>query len=324
MRNPFSPYDYNEQTPGHLSLNSLRTQDDMYNSVITNGNYIADARKSFMTNDYDNQYVTQVTHAYLYRDVLQPTRNDGDKPIPQPKYAFCPARNEVWYNTTNNTVLFKSKEDPWETEDRVLDADGNKLSLISDTYNETRYKTFDGRIFNGVLTFDGDIAKFNGGVLAKASNLAEIYLPKGLELGNGFLEECINLRTVIIGPALSAIKYGVLRKCTKLHELYLMNDLTVSEDFTVAKRSSVGTYYDNEHPEGDENDPRLHYLLYVVTSDVLGLNATKYREIKGNEYPETDKYIWPDEYPIFEFNPYEPVPSDDDNENGQTNDPIGG
>lgn len=317
MRNPFSPYDYNEQTPGHLSLNSLRTQDDMYNSVITNDNYIADARKSFMTNDYDNQYVTQVTHAYLYRDVLQPTRNDGDKPIPQPKYAFGPARNEVWYNTTNNTVLFKSKEDPWETEDRVLDADGNKLYLVSDTYNEYRYKTFDGRIFNGVLKFDGDIAKFNGGVLAKASNLAEIYLPEGLELGNGFLEECINLRTVIIGPGLRAINYGVLRKCTKLDELYLMNDLARPDgldNFTVAKRSSVGTYYDSEHPEGDEKDPRLHYTLYVVESK-SGENAAKYREIKGYEYPETDKYIWPGDYPIIEFNPYE---------DGQSNDPIGG
>lgn len=305
MRNPFSPYDYNEQTPGKLSLESSRTYDDMYNDVVVNEGYVADARKSFMTNDYENQYVTQVTHAYVYRNMLQPNQHNNDKPIPEPVYAFGPQPNEIWYNTTDNNLLYKAPDRPWETEDRVLDENNNTLSLLNNTYYETRYKTFNGKIFNGVLKFSGNIAKLNGGVLAKVSNLSEIYLPGHLVLGDGLLQECKNLTSVIMGESTKTIQYGVLRSCLKLEELYIMNDLAGADNLSVYKRSSVGNFHDAQNPKGTEQDPQLNYTLYVpiTSTGVVGDNTQAYRELKGTQYPEDSEYIWKDDgyIPIIEY-----------------------
>ena len=133
-------------------------------------------------------------------------------------------QSQIFYTSTDGKAVT-----PYNTS-AFLDADGNALNIVSNTYENGQ----------GVITIDGELTAIGGGAFYNCSGLTSINIPDSItSIGDEAFCGCSGLTSITIPDGLTLIEFGVFDGCSGLTSFNIPDAVTSIEDCAFRDCSSL-------------------------------------------------------------------------------------
>ncbi len=133
-------------------------------------------------------------------------------------------QSRIFYTSTDGTIVT-----PYDTS-AFLDANGNALSIISNTYENGE----------GVISFDGYVAEIGNSAFMECESLIDIIIPENVTcIGQHAFQRCVNLKSINLPESVTEIKNSAFSFCTSLANVKLPNGLTTIRGYAFFQCQSL-------------------------------------------------------------------------------------
>ena len=137
-----------------------------------------------------------------------------------PKPVTGPADNEIWYTSTDESVVTPYKTSAFGA------------NIVSNTYENGK----------GVISFDGEVTSIKDNAFFNCKSLTSVTIPNSVtSIGDDAFCDCTGLTSITIPNSVTIIGDYAFQSCSSLNSITIPNSVTLIGQMTFAYCSSLNS-----------------------------------------------------------------------------------